>query len=62
MLVTIQFGILSSRLTTQGTINIYKITGRTMILLVVLYGKETWSLALKYTKGDWLPKEGICST
>jgi hypothetical protein len=61
MLVTIQFGILPSRLTTQGTINIYKIAGRTMILLVVLYGKETWSLALKYRMRDWLPKEGICS-
>jgi hypothetical protein len=44
MLATIQFSLLSSRLLSRNVqVKVYK----TIILPVVLYGCETWSLTLK---------------
>jgi hypothetical protein len=44
MLATIQFSLLSSRLLSRNVkVEVYK----TIILLVVLYGCETWSLTLR---------------
>jgi hypothetical protein len=44
MLATIRFSLLSSRLQSR---NVKVKTYKTIILPVVLYGRETWSLTLK---------------